>query len=43
PGLALTPAGKQKRLLVLDDIALLGFGLQTPDVLKQLRAAAESN
>lgn len=29
--------------LVLDDIALLGFGLQTPDVLKQLRAAAESN
>ncbi|HDL6962928.1 TPA: ABC transporter substrate-binding protein [Yersinia enterocolitica] len=43
PGLALTPAGKQKRLLVIDDIALLGFGLQTPDVLKQLRAAAESN
>lgn len=43
PGLALTPAGKQKRLLVFDDIALLGFGLQTPDVLKQLRAAAESN
>lgn len=43
PGLALTPAGKQKRLLVLDDIALLGFGLHTPDVLKQLRAAAEAN
>ncbi|MGH1473733.1 heme/hemin ABC transporter substrate-binding protein [Yersinia proxima] len=43
PGLALTPAGKQKRLLVLDDIALLGFGLHTPEVLKQLRAAAESN
>ncbi|MEQ9720766.1 ABC transporter substrate-binding protein [Yersinia alsatica] len=42
PGIALTPAGKQKRLLVLDDIALLGFGLQTPDILKQLRAAAES-
>ncbi|MHA3384969.1 heme/hemin ABC transporter substrate-binding protein [Yersinia enterocolitica] len=43
PGLALTPAGKQKRLLVLDDIALLGFGLHTPEVLKQLRAAAEAN
>ncbi len=43
PGLALTPAGKQKRLLVIDDIALLGFGLHTPEVLKQLRAAAESN
>lgn len=43
PGLDLTPAGKQKRLLVIDDIALLGLGLQTPDVLKQLRAAAESN
>ncbi|WP_145544057.1 heme/hemin ABC transporter substrate-binding protein [Yersinia frederiksenii] len=43
PGIALTPAGKQKRLLVLDDIALLGFGLQTPDILKQLRSAAESN
>ncbi|MDN0108454.1 heme/hemin ABC transporter substrate-binding protein [Yersinia rochesterensis] len=43
PGLALTPAGKQKRLLVLDDMALLGFGLQTPDILNQLRAAAETN
>lgn len=41
PGLALTPAGKQKRLLVLDDMALLGFGLHTPDVLKQLHTAAE--
>lgn len=43
PGIALTPAGKQKRLLVLDDMALLGFGLQTPDILKQLRTAAELN
>ncbi|QHB32491.1 ABC transporter substrate-binding protein [Yersinia canariae] len=43
PGLALTPAGQQKRLLVIDDIALLGFGLQTPDILKQLRAAAQSH
>ncbi|ATX62873.1 heme/hemin ABC transporter substrate-binding protein [Yersinia hibernica] len=43
PGLALTPAGRQQRLLVLDDMALLGFGLHTPATLKQLRAAAESN
>ncbi|AJJ12412.1 hemin-binding periplasmic protein hmuT [Yersinia rohdei] len=42
PGMAQTPAGKHQRLLVLDDIALLGFGLQTPEILKQLRAAAES-
>jgi len=41
PGLALTPAGKNHRVLVLDDMSLLGFGLNTPAVLATLRLAAE--
>lgn len=42
PGVAMTPAGKNKRVLVLDDMSLLGFGLQTPAVMAQLRQASES-
>jgi iron complex transport system substrate-binding protein len=41
PGLAMTPAGRNKRALVVDDMALLGFGLETPAVLAKLRLAAE--
>ncbi|SFN23204.1 iron complex transport system substrate-binding protein [Izhakiella capsodis] len=41
PGLALTPAGKAQRLLVVDDMALLSFGLDTPDAIVRLRQAAE--
>jgi iron complex transport system substrate-binding protein len=41
PGLALTPAGKQRRVLIVDDMALLGFGLETPAALAKLRHAAE--
>lgn len=41
PGVAMTPAGKNKRVLVIDDMSLLGFGLQTPAVMAQLRHAAE--
>ncbi|CNI25711.1 heme/hemin ABC transporter substrate-binding protein [Yersinia pekkanenii] len=41
PGMALTPAGKHKRLLVVDDMALLGFGLDTPQVLALLRESME--
>ncbi|TPG62646.1 heme/hemin ABC transporter substrate-binding protein [Ewingella americana] len=41
PGLALTPAGRNHRVLVLDDMSLLGFGLETPTVLATLRQAAE--
>ncbi|KAA9001230.1 hemin ABC transporter substrate-binding protein [Affinibrenneria salicis] len=41
PGLALTPAGKNHRLLVVDDMALLGFTLDTPALLQNLRKAAE--
>lgn len=43
PGVAMTPAGKNKRVLVLDDMSLLGFGLQTPAVMAQLRQAAEQH
>lgn len=41
PGMAMTPAGRNKRVLVVDDMALLGFGLETPAVLAKLRQAAE--
>ena len=41
PGLAQTPAGKSRQLLVVDDMALLGFGLQTPDAIVALRKKAE--
>ncbi len=41
PGLAQTPAGKSQQLLVVDDMALLGFGLQTPDAILALRKKAE--
>ncbi|MBP2171209.1 iron complex transport system substrate-binding protein [Erwinia toletana] len=42
PGLAMTPAGKNKQLLVVDDMALLGFGLDTPGAIVKLRKAAEA-
>ncbi|MEG2830855.1 MAG: hemin ABC transporter substrate-binding protein, partial [Edwardsiella sp. (in: enterobacteria)] len=41
PGMAQTPAAREKRVLVLDDMALLGFTLGTPDALAALRSAAE--
>lgn len=42
PGLAQTPAGEHQRVLVADDIGFLGFGLQTPETLYQLRKAMEA-
>ncbi|WP_413736384.1 heme/hemin ABC transporter substrate-binding protein [Sodalis sp. RH21] len=42
PGLALTPAGREHRLLVLDDMAVLGFGLSTPEAITRLRQTAEA-
>lgn len=41
PGLALTPAGKNQRLLVVDDMAMLGFTLETPSLMAAIRQAAE--
>ncbi|AJZ89178.1 hemin ABC transporter substrate-binding protein [Klebsiella michiganensis] len=41
PGLAQTPAGKNKQLMVVDDMALLGFGIDTPRTILALRKKAE--
>ncbi|MDC9592023.1 heme/hemin ABC transporter substrate-binding protein [Xenorhabdus sp. IM139775] len=41
PGLNFTPVGKKKQVVVVDEMGLLGFGLQTPAVMKQVRDAAE--
>lgn len=41
PGLAQTPAGRNKQVLVIDDMALLGFGPRTPQALMALRQKAE--
>lgn len=41
PGLAQTPAAKQKQLMVVDDMALLGFGIHTPQQIVDLRHKAE--
>lgn len=42
PGLAMTPAGKRHRLLLVDDMALLGFGPGAPAAIAQLRRSAET-
>jgi iron complex transport system substrate-binding protein len=36
PGLALTPAGKNKRIIVMDDLLLLGFGPRLGQAAKEL-------
>lgn len=41
PGLAMTPAGRDRRLIVIDDQALLGFGPRTPGLLLELRGTLE--
>lgn len=41
PGLAHTPAGRHKQVLAIDDMALLGFSVRTPEAIQQLRAKAE--
>lgn len=42
PGLAMTPAGQHHQLLVVDDMSLLGFGIDTPGAIVKLRKAAEA-
>ncbi|WP_457942885.1 heme/hemin ABC transporter substrate-binding protein [Vreelandella alkaliphila] len=42
PGMRLTPAGREQRLIVIDDQALLGFGPRTPDQLFTLRQDIEA-
>ncbi|GAA0471301.1 MULTISPECIES: heme/hemin ABC transporter substrate-binding protein [Tatumella] len=41
PGLAMTPAGQHQRLLYVDQMALLGFGPDTPQAIRRLRQDAE--
>ncbi|HDR2754639.1 TPA: hemin ABC transporter substrate-binding protein [Enterobacter asburiae] len=41
PGLAQTPAGRNKQVLAIDDMALLGFSVRTPQAIQQLRTKAE--
>lgn len=41
PGMAMTPAARKQAVVALDDMALLGFTLNTPEALAQLRQAAE--
>ena len=36
PGLALTPAGKNKKLVIIDDLKLLGFGPRTGEAILEL-------
>lgn len=42
PGIMNTEAGKQKRLIVVDDNSFVGFSLKTPQTLKQLRKELEA-
>lgn len=42
PGMALTPAGREQQLIMIDDQALLGFGPRTPDQLLSLRHDIEA-
>ncbi|AZN35206.1 heme/hemin ABC transporter substrate-binding protein [Iodobacter ciconiae] len=37
PGLAQTPAAKNKKIVVMDDLLLLGFGPRLPEALQQLK------
>ncbi|MBM3070824.1 hemin ABC transporter substrate-binding protein [Enterobacter sp. RHBSTW-00994] len=41
PGLAQTPAGRNKQVLAIDDMALLGFSVRTPHAIQALRTKAE--
>ncbi|EWH01803.1 heme/hemin ABC transporter substrate-binding protein [Halomonas sp. BC04] len=41
PGLAMTPAGRDRCLIVIDDQAMLGFGPRTPGLLLELRGTLE--
>jgi len=39
PDVALTPAGRNGRLIAMDGLLLLGFGPRTPQAARQLAAA----
>ena len=39
PGIALTPAGKNKRVHIIDDLKLLGYGPRVGEAIQELRQA----
>ncbi|MBM3115499.1 heme/hemin ABC transporter substrate-binding protein [Jeongeupia naejangsanensis] len=39
PGIAATPAAKNRRVIVMDDLLLLGYGPRLPQALRELKAA----
>ncbi|GAB1439443.1 hemin ABC transporter substrate-binding protein [Providencia sp.] len=41
PCMSLTPAAKNRSLLIIDDIGMHGFGLSTPKIMLQIRHALE--
>ncbi|MGG4607671.1 heme/hemin ABC transporter substrate-binding protein [Providencia sp. Me31A] len=43
PGISLTPAAKNKSLLIIDDIEMYGFSLNTPKIMLQIRQALEAS
>lgn len=38
PGIAVTPAARRRRVVVMDDLLLVGFGPRLPEALRELRA-----
>jgi len=36
PGLSITPAAKNKKIIVMDGLLLLGFGLRIDEALEEL-------
>jgi iron complex transport system substrate-binding protein len=41
PGLAHTPAAKNKKIIVMDDLLLLGFGIRLPEALQELKLVSK--
>ncbi len=41
PGISQTKAGMEKKVIVIDDLLLLGFGPRTPEAVKQLASAMD--
>lgn len=43
PGIAVTPAARNHRIIVMDDLLLLGFGPRLPEALRLLEAGLRAN
>ena len=42
PGISVTPAARNRRIVVIDDLLLLGFGPRVPEALRQLQDGLQS-